>query len=382
MAALTASQALAVDLNTFDQIQEKRRQLEAEEQSINRMYQNNDELSQRVGLIRHIQEKILKGPGGVLERTAQWFSKADNWLAQWKSLIKSAQSIKSSDVEKSAKDFEAGFEALDNAFDKLFKDSVEIRNLISQVRSELLAKDPLPEQLNPSKREHIAALNAQQGKILDFLVRIENAFIENTQARFEDQVTKIRDYITLQLRNMRLNFPQLREQIERTEKKIAYVADFQAVYGKYRRQAMEVEGMVADFQLFEAEENLKKMADERESIKKTLADSKITGQLLTDSYRLIDEVYERAESALTMADEMMPRSLSFYTFVDLQRSQLSEDCRDVKLRALRDCELLAVLNRVKFDPEKIESWKKADMAFFEKQLVKVRKGPGLGQENK
>jgi hypothetical protein len=382
MAALAASQALAVDLNTFDQIQEKRRQLEAEEQSINRMYQNNDELSQRMGLIRHIQEKVLKGPSGVLERTSQWFSKADNWLVQWKSLIKSAQSIKSSDVEKSAKDFEAGFEALDNAFDKLFKDSVEIRNLISQVRSELLAKDPLPEQLNPSKREHIAALNAQQAKILDFLVRIENAFIENTQAKFEDQVTKIRDYITLQLRNMRLNFPQLREQIERTEKKIAYVADFQAVYGKYRRQAMEVEGMVADFQLFEAEEDLNKMANERESIKKTLADKKITGQLLTDSYRLIDEVYERAESALTMADEMMPRSLSFYTFVDLQRSQLSEDCRDVKLRALRDCELLAVLNRVKFDPEKIESWKKADMAFFEKQLVKVRKGPGLGQENK
>jgi hypothetical protein len=102
--------------------------------------------------------------------------------------------------------------------------------------------------------------------------------------------------------------------------------------------------------------------------------------LLTDSYRLIDQTYERVEEYFQTIDAELPRSLSFYSHVDMQRTMLSEDCRDSKLRALRDCELLAVLNRVKFDPEKMESWKNDDMAFFEKQLGKVRNGPGLGQE--
>jgi hypothetical protein len=115
---LLQSTAQGVDLKTFDQIQEKRRQLEAEEQSINRLYQNNDELSQRVGLIRHVQEKVLNGRGGVLERTSQWFAKADNWLTQWKSLVNAAGNIKSTEVDQASKTFEDGFQALDQALSR------------------------------------------------------------------------------------------------------------------------------------------------------------------------------------------------------------------------------------------------------------------------
>jgi len=376
---LLQSTAQAVDLKTFDQIQEKRRQLEAEEQSINRLYQNNDELSQRVGLIRHVQEKVLKGQGGVLERTSQWFAKADNWLAQWKSLVKSASNIKSTEVEQASKTFEEGFQALDDSFSKLVKESSDIREIIKQVRSELEQKDPLPEALNASNRQHISALNLQQKKIIDFLTKVDAAYAQNSEVRFEDQITKIRDYLTLQLRNMRLNFPELREAIERTEKRIAYVSAFETVYGDFRRETTQVEGMVADLRLFEAEASLKKLATRKEQIKKKLASQNITGVLLTDSYRLIDQAFERVDSYFKTIDAEMPRNLSFYSHVDMQRTILSEDCRDPKLRPLRDCELLAVLNRVKFDLDKMDSWTNGDMAYFEQQLQKVRKGPGLGQ---
>lgn len=377
---LSSPMAHAMDLKTFDAIQEKRHRLEAEEQSINRLYQNNEQLSQRLGLIRHIQNNILRGQDGVLERSSRWFAQADTWLGQWQKLIQSAQSIKSSDVEGLSDQFDAGFKALDDAFSKLVSDSIEIREVMSQVRSELEQKDPLPIGLQASNKQYIEALNLQQSKMIAFLKEVDSAFVENSNARFDIQIAKIREYITLQLRNMRLNFPELREAIDRVEQKIAYVAEFQSVYGNFRRQAMRTEGQIADLKLFQAEESLKSLLSERDRIKLILEQKGIQGKLLNDSKRLIDQVYTRSSDALKNADAELPRSLSFYSFVDMERTLLSEDCRDPKVRPLRDCELLAVLNRVSFDSEKMEQWKNADMSYFEKQISKVRKGPGFGQE--
>jgi hypothetical protein len=179
------------------------------------------------------------------------------------------------------------------------------------------------------------------------------------------------------MKKLLLTYPELQGAIEQARANMAFVEILYPVLYALDKDSAVIEDHIANRRVATAETeiaNLEKRVSEQII---SLKGRNISQQMKSEAEGRLKEVMERVNNKLQESLKKNERYAQFLIFANSERNLLSADCRDPKRRVFRDCEVLRVLNQVKLVPADVKNWSTEDMAFFEKQLILVRKGPGL-----
>jgi hypothetical protein len=372
-----SASAYAQDLKTFDEIQARRQTLEARENQIKRNSQNLEVLNQRYGYLVQVQDKIIRGQGGLMERMANWMSKADSILTQFESASALATSLDQSNVTGSIAKIDAALKQIVESMVTLEKEGLTIRQSLTDIKNDLATKDALPVDLKPKYAEFIDALNQQLATNQRVAAQLENRFSEERLVKFRELMTQVNDYLMNRMKKLLLTYPELQGTIEQARANLAFVEILYPVLYALDKDSAVIEDHITNRRVATAESEIanleKKVGDQIISLK----GRNISQQMKSEAEGRLKEVLERVNTKLQESLKKNARYAQFLIFANSERNLLSADCRDSKRRVFRDCEVLRVLNQVKLVPADVKYWSTEDMAFFEKQLILVRKGPGL-----
>lgn len=372
-----SASAYAQDLKTFDEIQARRQALEARENQIKRNSQNLEVLNQRYGYLVQVQDKIIRGQGGLMERMANWMSKADSILIQFESASALATSLDQSNVTGSIAKIDAALKQIVESMVTLEKEGLTIRQSLTDIKSDLATKDGLPVDLKPKYAEFIDALNQQLATNQRVAAQLESRFSEERLVKFRELMTQVNDFLMNRMKKLLLTYPELQGAIEQARVNMTFVEILYPILYALDKDSAVIEDHIANRRVATAETeiaNLEKKVSEQII---ALKGRNISQQMKSEAEGRLKEVMERVNTKLQESLKKNARYAQFLIFANSERNLLSADCRDPKRRVFRDCEVLRVLNQVKLVPADVKNWSTEDMAFFEKQLILVRKGPGL-----
>lgn len=370
--------AQTMDLKEMDEIAEQRRQLNVREAQVKKRIRDLDVFKKYFGFLKQIQQDFLFGQDGVEKRFSAWELSMQSWLAKWSRLTTALADINESNLTLQTADFQIAYRDIVSELDKLVVESQEIRNIANKGLLTLNGQKSVPESLIAGYEDFIRASNTQKKNIRVTLETTLNQLSDHLFQELRTALNQLNHLMKTKVALLELQFPELKEQIRRSEQVLVFIELVDPMTVKLRSLAKDVNDSLFEGKVFTAQKLGQVLQVEANKAKKIIDQLPGDASLKANELAAIDDIVADTEQFLKRYEGN--ERYYFSSFVRREQRALSRDCKRAETAAMRNCELLRLINQIRLDRSSIDEMSLEDLAYLEAQLIKVKQGPSASLE--
>ena len=373
VSSLSSPRLEARDYRALDEITEERRKLSLREVAVKKRLNNIAVIDRTYARIKKIQLHYVLSKDGLSARQLKAERDLTAWITSWKDIITVTQEISAENLTVKSMEFRSKFADLQKEFAEIRNRSAQSYAFTLKGHSEITTEKKIPENLVVGYSAKIVALNTHHSKVKETLEGSLNYFGVSHFDNISQKLEPIAKYLDTKIDRMKIEFPELKQAIDEARSYLRYLDDTEKKFLYLRRQAGLANSLINQGKILTAEKLIKEIERGSKKLISSITDSDLRDDLKGTEVDTVEKVISQLKR--NIQPYLNDLHFEFLDFFLDQRAKLSFDCRREKTAALRNCDLLRILNAMNLNDDNIEELSKSELGLIEEQLIKAELGP-------